>query len=55
MGSYAGALLADLALDRPTRVPYPEVLRTAPRRWPLDRWRRAMLWPPYALAMLRGD
>ncbi|MEI4232806.1 NAD(P)/FAD-dependent oxidoreductase [Roseovarius sp. D22-M7] len=54
MGSYAGALLADLAMDRTPRHPYPLILRTPPRRWPLGRLRRAMLWPPYALATLTG-
>ncbi len=54
MGSYAGALLADLATDRTPRHPYPQILRTPPGRWPLGRLRRAMLWPPYALATLTG-
>lgn len=54
MGSYSGALLADLAMDRTPRHPYPQILRTPPRRWPLGRLRRAMLWPPYALATLMG-
>jgi hypothetical protein len=39
------------------RVPgrlYPEILRKPPGRWPLGRLRRAMLWPPYALATLTG-
>ncbi|MFO7759477.1 MAG: FAD-dependent oxidoreductase [Roseovarius sp.] len=54
MGSYAGALLADLAMDRVPQHPYPQILRTPPRRWPLGRLRRAMLWPPYALATLTG-
>jgi glycine/D-amino acid oxidase-like deaminating enzyme len=54
MGSYAGALLADLAMDRVPGRPYPEILRKPPGRWPLGRLRRAMLWPPYALATLTG-
>ena len=54
MGTYAGALLADLAMDRTPRHPYPEILRKPPRRWPLGRLRRAMLWPPYAIATLTG-
>ncbi len=54
MGSYAGALLADLALDRAPRHPYPEILATPPRRWPLGRFRRAALWPPYLWATLTG-
>ena len=47
MGSYAGALLADLAMDRVPRHPYPQILRTPPRRWPLGR-----LAPRDALAAL---
>jgi len=54
MGSYAGAILADLAMDRVPQHPYPQILRTPPRRWPLGRLRRAMLWPPYAIATLVG-
>ncbi|SEN48765.1 Glycine/D-amino acid oxidase [Roseovarius tolerans] len=54
MGSYAGALLADLAMDRVPGRLYPEILRKPPGRWPLGRLRRAMLWPPYALATLTG-
>jgi glycine/D-amino acid oxidase-like deaminating enzyme len=54
MGSYAGAILADLAMDRVPQKPYPQILRTPPRRWPLGRLRRAMLWPPYAIATLMG-
>ncbi|WP_210879578.1 NAD(P)/FAD-dependent oxidoreductase [Roseovarius autotrophicus] len=55
MASYAGALLADLAMDRPPRHPYPDIMQKPPRRWPLGRFRRAMMWPPYALAVLRGE
>lgn len=55
MASYAGALLADLAMDRAPRHPYPEIMQKPPRRWPLGRFRRAMMWPPYALAVLRGE
>jgi glycine/D-amino acid oxidase-like deaminating enzyme len=55
MASHAGAILADLALDRAPRPLYPEIMQTPPGRWPLGRLRRAMMWPPYALAMLRGD
>jgi glycine/D-amino acid oxidase-like deaminating enzyme len=54
MGSYAGAILADLAMDRAPRHPHPQILRTRPQRWPLGRLRRAMLWPPYAIATLTG-
>ncbi|WP_296763302.1 FAD-binding oxidoreductase [Sediminimonas sp.] len=52
MGTYAGALLADLALDRPPRLPYPQVMRAAPRRFPPGRLRRALLWPAYGAAAL---
>lgn len=54
MGTHSGAILADLAMDRTPRHPYPAILRTPPRRWPLGRFRRAMIWPPYALAWLSG-
>lgn len=54
MGSYAGALLADLAQDKPPRVPYPKIMQTPPKRFPLGRLRRAILWPPYTLARLTG-
>lgn len=53
MGSYAGALLADLVQDRPTRLPYPKVMRAAAPRFPLGRFRRALLPAGYALAGLR--
>jgi len=55
MASHAGAILADLALDRAPQPRYPEIMRIPPRRWPLGRLRRAMMWPPYAWATLRGD
>lgn len=55
MGSYAGALLADLAQGKTPEQLYPKILQAAPRRWPLGRLRRAMLWPPYALATVMGD
>ena len=54
MASYAGGILADLAMDRAPRTLYPEIMRKPPRKWPLGRFRRAMLWPPYALATLTG-
>ncbi|MTJ05359.1 MAG: FAD-binding oxidoreductase [Sediminimonas qiaohouensis] len=52
MGSYTGALLADVAMDRPARLPYPEVMRAPARRFPLGRMRRALMWPAYAMAGL---
>jgi glycine/D-amino acid oxidase-like deaminating enzyme len=54
MGSYAGALLADLAQGKPPRAPYPKIMQTPPKRFPLGRLRRAILWPPYTLARLTG-
>ncbi|SLN71287.1 Gamma-glutamylputrescine oxidoreductase [Roseovarius gaetbuli] len=55
MGSYAGALLADLVQGKAPEHLYPKIMQAAPRRWPLGRLRRAMLWPPYALAtLMRG-
>lgn len=51
MGSYCGALLADLALYGEARRRYPQVLRHQPRRFPGGRLRRHLLRPAYALAM----
>ena len=53
MGSLTGALLADLAQDKPTRLPHPAVMRTPAGRFPLGRFRRALLPMGYALAGLR--
>ncbi|MDZ7709584.1 MAG: FAD-dependent oxidoreductase [Roseovarius sp.] len=55
MASHAGATLADLARGRTSGPLYPRIMQAPPRRWPLGRMRRAMMWPPYALATLRGD
>ncbi|MBC7132173.1 MAG: FAD-dependent oxidoreductase [Roseovarius sp.] len=55
MASHAGAILADLAMDRVPRHRYPEIMKKPPRRWPLGRFRRVMMWPPYALALMRGE
>lgn len=54
MGTYAGALLADLAQGRPTRHPHPSIMQRPHKRFPLGRLRRATLWPLYAYAMLTG-
>lgn len=54
MGTYAGALLADLAQDRVPQRLWPEIMKRPPGRFPLGRLRRATLWPVYALAMLTG-
>ncbi len=51
MGSYCGALLADLALSGRTGRRYPDVLKSVPARFPGGRWRRHLLRPAYALAM----
>ena len=53
MGSYTGALLADLVQDKPTRLPHPEVMRANAPRFPLGRFRRALLPAGYALAGLK--
>jgi glycine/D-amino acid oxidase-like deaminating enzyme len=53
MGSYTGALLADLAQGKPTRLPHPTVMRADAPRFPLGRFRRALLPAGYALAGLR--
>ena len=47
MGSYSGALLADLALGRAPRRPYPDLMKTPPRRFPLGRNRRILMAPVY--------
>ncbi|PRY26153.1 glycine/D-amino acid oxidase-like deaminating enzyme [Aliiruegeria haliotis] len=43
MGSYAGGLLADLALGRAPRRPFPALMRAPMGRFPLGRFRRAVL------------
>jgi glycine/D-amino acid oxidase-like deaminating enzyme len=55
MASHAGAILADLAQDKAPRAMYPDIMRKPPRRFPLGRFRRAWLWPPYAAAHLTGQ
>ena len=52
MGSYAGRLLADLALNRPPEVPYPIMMRQPPPRFPLGRTRRLLMPPLYAALTL---
>jgi len=47
MGSYAGAILADLALNRVPHLPWPAPLRHVPRRFPLGRARRLLMRPAY--------
>ncbi|MCQ0091428.1 FAD-dependent oxidoreductase [Roseovarius sp. M141] len=54
MGTYAGALLADLVQDRAPRNPYPKIMQTPPKRWPLGRFRRAWFAPIYAAMWATG-
>lgn len=55
MGSYAGALLADLAQGKtPSRL-HPKIMQRPHKRFPLGRLRRATLWPLYAYAFVRGE
>ncbi|MFU8863000.1 MAG: NAD(P)/FAD-dependent oxidoreductase [Rhodobacterales bacterium] len=53
MGSYTGALLADLVQDKATRHRHPSVMQAEAPRFPLGRFRRALLPAGYALAGLR--
>jgi glycine/D-amino acid oxidase-like deaminating enzyme len=53
MGTYTGALLADLVRGKPTRLPLPHVMQAHAPRFPLGRFRRALLPAGYALAGLR--
>ena len=53
MGTYTGALLADLAQGKTTRLPHPAVMQASAPRFPLGRFRRALLPAGYALAGLR--
>ncbi|WP_114284070.1 NAD(P)/FAD-dependent oxidoreductase [Candidatus Halocynthiibacter alkanivorans] len=46
MASYAGALLADLVLNRNAR-PYPEIMKAPLKRFPFGAWRRNLLRPAY--------
>ena len=55
MGSYAGALLADLVLERPGTRLHPQIMQRPHKRFPLGRLRRATLWPIYAYAFVRGE
>ncbi|MEL6883399.1 MAG: FAD-binding oxidoreductase [Pseudomonadota bacterium] len=51
MGSLTGSILADLVLGKTPAV-YPDAMRPTPQRFPLGRWRRALLPPAYALSQL---
>ncbi len=50
MGTYSGRALADLALGRQAGLP--EVMTLPPLRFPLGRWRRAIMPPAYAALAL---
>lgn len=55
MGSYAGALLADQMLGRRDIRLHPGIMHKPHRKFPLGPYRRAALWPVYALAIARGE
>ncbi|MCR8549126.1 FAD-binding oxidoreductase [Salipiger sp. P9] len=52
MASHTGMILADLMQGKAPRAPLPEAMRHPPRRFPLGRFRRALLAPAYATASL---
>ncbi len=54
MGSYAGALLADIARGKDPDRLYPALMRDIPGRFPLGRFRRVLMSPGYAYAALTG-
>lgn len=54
MGSYTGALLADLVQGREPARPYAAPMRQVPRRFPLGRYRR-LLMPPKILQFALQD
>ena len=45
MASYCGALLADLVQDKATSLPYPEILKKPPPKFPFGSKRRWILQP----------
>ncbi len=53
MGSYAGALLADLVQEKTPDTPYPAPLRTPPARFPLGRLRLWLMQPAFWAFALR--
>ncbi|MGR3502703.1 NAD(P)/FAD-dependent oxidoreductase [Pseudaestuariivita sp.] len=53
MGSYCGALLADLIADGRMDKPTSTVLTTPPPRFPGGRFRRHLLWPAYGIRMMQ--
>lgn len=52
MGSYSGALLAQLVQGRTPEMRYPAAMKTPLRRFELGRWRRAVMPFAYAGLML---
>ena len=48
MGSYTGALLADVVQGKTPDLIYPEVMKKPPGRFPLGRFRRAAMFAAYA-------
>ncbi|WP_050604897.1 FAD-binding oxidoreductase [Ruegeria sp. 6PALISEP08] len=50
MGTYSGRALARLALGQDAELPLP--MTQTPKRFPLGRWRRALMPPAYALMAL---
>lgn len=55
MATYAGTLLADLAQDKVPQNLHPKIMQSPPKRFPLGRFRRATIWPLYAMATVTGD
>lgn len=52
MGSFCGAQVAKMVLQQEPAHPMPEFMQKPPKRFPLGRFRRALLWPAYAMAGL---
>ncbi|WP_146584857.1 NAD(P)/FAD-dependent oxidoreductase [Puniceibacterium confluentis] len=50
MASYTGRLLAALVQGKPADTPYPAAMQRLPARFPLGRFRRALLAPAYLAA-----
>ncbi|MBS9717825.1 NAD(P)/FAD-dependent oxidoreductase [Pseudohalocynthiibacter aestuariivivens] len=48
MGTYAGSLLADMATGTKSRIRIPGLMQAPLRKFPLGRWRRAILPPAYS-------
>ncbi|UYV37131.1 FAD-dependent oxidoreductase [Rhodobacteraceae bacterium D3-12] len=50
MGSYCGVQVAQILLGRNSEHQMPAFLKKPPKRFPLGRFRKALLWPAYAMA-----